>query len=284
MSSVILTHDTSTEIQCIPNDRFEGCRLTITVIFDKTYTIRFHEHIPRDTGTGYNRVTIVEKDRYIRDIPYFPNAILDAIKMLRLPSRHDHETRGYNCSNGLRFHTINRKNLPPEPPSPGDEIFNGLSKIFSGEFRSDIKSEEFTQEFTKLKLEHEKIQIELIDAHNRTQTELTSVMSELKKVQTELKHAYDNTRSIRFELYDVKNQKNDIHQSLENKLQENEKLSDDLKTSDGLVAELRGKNERLIGLINEEKLKNLSLSNKLSDITDLYESILTTTINNQRIV
>jgi len=288
MSSVILTHETSTELGDFRLSY--PTNLTIQVIFDKTYTIRFHESIPRRHGPS---LVCVEKVRYIRDIPYFPNAMIDAIKLMRLPNAR------YMSGNNYLLHDLT--NAQGCATSPGDELFDGLSRIFSDKFRSDIKSEEFAQEFTKIKIEHEKMQKELIDTHNQkqtelndrytqkeselidrytqTQTELKSVTSELTKVRTELKDAYDNNRSIGFEVYEVKNKNNDLQQSLKTCLQENEKLSNDMITLAGTNAELRGKNERLVGLINEEKLKNLSLSNKLSDITDLYESLLTTSVH-----
>ena len=223
MSSIILTHNTKYDLVGYNGVRLPSY-LQIRVIFDGTYTIHFQESIPRiSDGPCLSHAL---KDRYIRDIPYFPNSILDAIKLMKFGS---HEYGSRYCHHEILGHFD-----PITLPSEGDEIFEGLTKIFSDKFRSDIKSEEFTQEFTKIKMEYEKTQIELIDRYNMTQTELKDSLTDLTKVRTELSVRYGYTRSIEFELYDVKNQKNVLQQ-------ENEKLSDDLKTYEGLVAELRGK-------------------------------------------
>ena len=64
-------------------------------------------------------------------------------------------------------------------------------------------------------------------------------------------------------------------------MQKNEKLSDDLKTLEETVAELRKINEVLAILIDAEKLKKSSLSKKLSNITDLYKDLLSATVCKQ---
>lgn len=241
MSSVILTHVMYCTTQL---GRYKGfCEATIQVIFNGTYTICFYERFncPRQIGG----VDYVKRERYIRDIPYFPKAMIDAIKLMNMmgPDSCDPAEREKYTNLCYSDNVITR--------SPGDYIFDGLSRIFSDNFCQNVKSEESTQKTIKKKFG--KTQEESIDMCNDTPTESTGV-------RLELIESYNNMRSIGFELYDMRNQKNEMHRLLEINLQENEKLMDALKTMEDLNAELRE--------------KNLSLSNKLSDTADLYESLL----------
>lgn len=244
MPSIILIHETRAEIR-VNNYPSTYCELMIQVIFDMTYTIWFHEIIPRNNRSGDDCITYVEKGRYIRDIPYFPNAVLDAIKLMHLSDGYGDGVGG--VGNNFRFYDL----TDVSAPSPGDEIFDGLSLIFSDKFSADIKTEDFTQEITKIKMEHNRTQKELIDTHynthlelidvhnqtrrelinahnltrrelidtyDRTQMELTGILSELTNVMTEIKMHLIITHPSEFESDDTSQKNVPIH-SFENDLQ-----------------------------------------------------------------
>mgnify|MGYP006079938503 CR=1 FL=1 len=249
MSSVILTHRT----KCLLYRYFNRQRLdvesflTIEVIFDKTYTISFHEKIP---WTSNDNIQYFERTRYIRDITYFPNALLDAIKLMHMhdPIQGSYCTSTVGCGFRLRgtdprhsqkpvySEVFRRYSNPPKFNSPGDNLFDGLSEIF-----------------TKIKTEHEKKQIDDMKTSEETAVEQ-------RKINEKLSDDLKMSEAIAIVQHNI-----------------NEKLTDDLKTSEETVAELRKINERLAILIDGEKLKKSLLSKKLSDITDLYKALLSTT-------
>lgn len=256
MSSVVFTHHTWWKMPLIYlGNVFTSpiCHLTIEVTFDKLYTLLFHEFIPTySEHTAYYEH--VDKIRYIRDIPYFPDSLRDAIKLMRVRDQTDtRQYTGYSSPCNLsstRRELNDRLARQIGEAYDGNELFNGLSEIF-----------------TKIKTEHEKKQIESSDACDAT--------------LSELKNAYERIHLVESVSDNILNQKNVLQQSLENSLQKNEKLADDLKTSEETIAELRKINERLVILIDAEKLKKSSLSKKLSDITDLYKNLLSSTICKQ---
>lgn len=256
MTSVILTHHTSymmtPDYLWTPSIKIPISYIMIEVTFDKTYTLMFHELIPqRIKGYIGCNVVHVDRKRYIRDIPYFPDTIIDAIKLMNV--RGTRPLTGAHTSTYSANHPggyIKKVYMPIGDTSEGDDLFNSLFKIFA-----------------KIKTEHEKKQTDTIDTHNTT--------------MIRLQNAYDRMHLIEFESDVIRDQKNVLQQSLENSLQKNEKLSDDLKTLEETVAELRKINEVLAILIDAEKLKKSSLSKKLSNITDLYKDLLSATVCKQ---
>jgi hypothetical protein len=244
MSSVILTHHIQWRMRplykCNQVIEITETHLLIEVTFDKTYTLMFHEFIPRSCGfdVGTRQPIYDEKKRYIRDIPYFPDTILDAIKLMSVIG--DNSPAGPNtyiaaCPSPL-FNLRHYSSSYNNPPRSGDSLFNYLSEIFA-----------------KIKTEHEKKQIDDMKTSEETAVEQ-------RKINEKLSDDLKMSEAIAIVQHNI-----------------NEKLTDDLKTSEETVAELRKINERLAILIDGEKLKKSLLSKKLSDITDLYKVLLSTT-------
>lgn len=99
MPSIILTHTTRYK-----NKRADGggyyC-LEIQITLDTTYRIKFSHFVP-----AIRRYPIIPIERYICDIPYIPQHILDSIQLMHLH----------------------------EGDKDGEKIYAGLVKIFSNTF------------------------------------------------------------------------------------------------------------------------------------------------------
>jgi hypothetical protein len=240
MSTIILTHSSCC---CIMGQG--TAYLQIQVILDVTYTIKFTF---RPIGS---RPYDAPQESDIRDIPYIPNAILEAIKLMNL--------------------TV-------------DDIYGGASRILNGlkqiltstlqdEFRSEIKS----QEITKIKKEHDITSSKLQDDLRYAQSQLTQTESKIQTYQKD----FDKWQCDKIALQKM----------LENKLQEidqlqitNIEMQNKMKKIKTVYSELSDektklceKNKRFLEMINNEKIKNSSLTDKLNDMTELYESLLNTT-------
>ena len=242
---VILTHIAS------GGSPFCTCELKIEVMKDTIYEIKI------TCTSNIHRYNLVHpypfspKYYYIRNIPYIPQAMLDMIKIINVDVRGEDN----NC----------------------EEIYRGLTQIFSDTLQHDISSDIKSQALSKmekehnnniddlkithdkniddLKITHSKNIDKLRITYNKKIEELTNANN---KIQLELKQYIDK-------LCDAETKFNELKQSSES-AEMHEKM---------IVVELNKKNKRLMELINTEKITNIQLTNKLSDITDLYESLLT---------
>lgn len=112
MPSIILTHKSQ-----YPNRHKDGggqYRLEIQITFDVTYKIKFSHFVP-----DIRKYPIIPIDRYICDIVYIPQIMLDAIKLMHLS----------------------------EEDKNGEKLYAGLVNIFSNlqqEYISNVKSQTIT--------------------------------------------------------------------------------------------------------------------------------------------
>jgi hypothetical protein len=258
MSTVILTHNSN--FMAIGRGS-ANLQIQVTLEVTSSYTIKFTY---RPIG---GRPYDASQEKYIRDIPYIPNAILEAIKLMHL-------TDDDVCGGG------------------DGRIFQGLTQIL---LEQDFKKEMITnlfqvvqsQEIAKIKKEHEihigKIKKEHKIIATRLQDDLTNVQSQLSHSEDKItrlqtrQHEFDKLQCDKIELQKL----------LENKLQEINRLTEiqtKMKKYETTNTELSDektklceKNKRFLEMINNEKLKNSLLTDKLNDITELYESLLHTT-------
>ena len=248
-SGTILTHITTCSIQ----NRGQT-HLQIQVILDVTYTIKF-----TFTPVGSQYYVPPPQESFIRDIPYIPTAMLEAIKLIHL-------TDNDYCV---------------------DRVLNGCKQMFSTlqfEFRSEIKS----QEITKINKEHciitTKLQDDLSCIQSQSQITHTELNAELKlqklKIQT-CQLDFDKLQCDNIELQKLlETQLQEIGRlqitniAMKNNMKKIKTINDELSDEKNQLCE---KNKRFLEMINNEKIKNSSLSNKLSDMTELYDSLLNTT-------
>ena len=238
MSTVILTHTSNYMVMG------RGCSyLQIQVTLDVTYTIKFTY---RPIGS---RTYDAPQETYIRDIPYIPNAILEAIKLMHLTDE--------NVGEG--------------------KIFHGLTRILTSTLQQEFSSEIKSQEIVKIEKEHK------ITA--------TKLQDDLTNVQLQLSHSETILQTCQKEIDKLQCDKIELQKLFENKLREivrlqktNAEMQTKMKkyetTNTGLFDEktkLCEKNKRFLEMINNEKLKNSSLTDNLHDMTELYESLLHTT-------
>lgn len=240
MSTVILTHNSN----CCILGRGTAT-LKIQVILDVTYTIKF-----TFSPIG-SRPYDAPQESYLRDIPYIPNTILESIKLMHLTENDVSGGGADRILNGLRI----------------------LTSTLQSEFCSEIKS----QEITKIKKEHEISTAKLQD--------------DLRCVQSQLTHTESKFQTCQKDFEKMQCDKIALQKLLENKLQEidrlqitNIEMQNKMKKIKTMNAELSDektklceKNKRFLEMINNEKIKNSSLTDKLNDMTELYESLLNTT-------
>ena len=252
MSTVILTHNS----KFIWSGR-GTVELQIQVTLDVTYTIKFTY---RPIGS---RTYDAPQETYIRDIPYIPFAILEAIKLMHL-------TEDDVCGGGEA------------------RIFQGLTRTLHSTFRQDFSSEIKSQEIAKIKKEHEIHTGKIEKEHKITATKL---QDDLTNVQSQLSHSETILQTCQKEIDKLQCDKIELQKLFENKLREivrlqktNAEMQTKMKkyetTNTGLFDEktkLCEKNKRFLEMINNEKLKNSSLTDNLHDMTELYESLLHTT-------
>ena len=122
----------------------------------------------------------------------------------------------------------------------------------------------------------------------------TKLQDELTNVQSQLSYSKDKiTRLLtrQDELYKLQGDNIALQKLLENNLREinrlqitNTEIQTKMKNYETTNTELSDektklceKNKRFLEMINNEKLKNSSLTDKLNDMTELYESLLHTT-------
>jgi len=252
MSTVILTHNSNFMVS-----GRGGAYLQIQVTLGVTYTIKFTY---RPIGS---RPYDAPHEPYIRDIPYIPNAILEAIKLMHLTE---------DDANG------------------GGEgrIFQGLTQILHSTLQEDFRSEIKSQEISKIKKEHEIHTNKIKKEHEIT---ITKLQDELTNVQSQLSHTESKVQTCQNEFDKLQCDKVALQKLFENKLREidrlqktNAEMQTKMKKYETTNTELSDektklceKNKRFLEMINNEKLKISSLTDKLNDMTELYESLLHTT-------
>ena len=238
MSTVILTHKSN--VMCSRGE----VTLEIQVTLDVTYTIKF---LFRPIGF---RPYDASRETYIRDIPYIPNAILEAIKLMHLTENDvSQETR----------------------------IVEGLKQILTSTLQQEFSSEIKSQEIAKIKKEHEITTAKMQDDLINVQSQLSHTESKVQICQNEFDKLQCDKVALQ-KLFENKLREIDRLQKtnaeMQTKIEKYETTNTELSHEKTKLCE---KNKRFLEMINNEKLKNSSLTDKLNDMTELYESLLHTT-------
>jgi len=240
MPSIILTHNSSYMIMG------QGAQyLTIEVILDINYTIKFTYKNMIGCYPPY-----FTKETYIRDIEYIPNVMLEAIKLM-----HIHEN-----------------------DETGEKIYNTLSQIFTPTLQQELISDIHAQEVARTKKVYENDIIIM-------QKSLADKSQEIDKLKAELINAQSENiiiqKTIKEKDSALEEYENDVeeYEKDEAKYKKNEaKYKKEIEEYKKDIEEYKENKKRLLKKTNDEKLKNIALTDTLNDTIDLYESLLNSQI------
>ena len=240
MSSIILTHNSSYMIMG------EGAHyLTIEVILDINYTIKFtYKNMIGCYPPYFTRET------YIRDIQYIPNVMLEAIKLM-----HIHEN-----------------------DETGEKIYNTLSQIFIPTLQQELIADINAQDVAKTKKVYE-------NDINIMEKMLEDKSQEIDRLKSNLRNAQNENiilqKTIKEKIIIIKD-KIIIIKEKDSALEEYEKDVEEYENDEAKykkeIEEYKENKKRLLKRTNDEKLKNIALTDTLNDTIDLYESLLNSQI------
>ena len=212
--------------------------LTIEVILDINYTIKFTYKNMIGCHPPY-----FTRETYIRDIQYIPHVMLEAIKLM-----HIHEN-----------------------DETGEKIYNTLSQIFIPTLQQELITDIHAQEVAKTKKVYEN-DITIM------QKSLKDKSQEIDRLKSNLRNAQNENiilqKTIKEKIIIIKEKDNALEE-YENDVEEYEKVEAKYKKE---IEEYKENKKRLLKITNDEKLKNISLTNTLNDTLDLYESLLNSQI------
>ena len=240
MSSIILTHNSSYMIMG------QGAQyLTIEVILDINYTIKFtYKNMIGCYPPYFTRET------YIRDIQYIPNVMLEAIKLM-----HIHEN-----------------------DETGEKIYNTLSQIFIPTLQQELIADINAQDVAKTKKVYE-------NDINIMEKMLEDKSQEIDRLKSNLRNAQNENiilqKTIKEKIIIIKD-KIIIIKEKDSALEEYEKDVEEYENDEAKykkeIEEYKENKKRLLKRTNDEKLKNIALTDTLNDTIDLYESLLNSQI------
>ena len=240
MSSIILTHNSSYMIMG------QGAQyLTIEVILDINYTIKFTYKNMLGCHPPY-----FTRETYIRDIQYIPNVMLEAIKLM-----HIHEN-----------------------DETGEKIYNTLSQIFIPTLQQELIADINAQDVAKTKKVYE-------NDINIMEKMLEDKSQEIDRLKSNLRNAQNENiilqKTIKEKIIIIKD-KIIIIKEKDSALEEYEKDVEEYENDEAKykkeIEEYKENKKRLLKRTNDEKLKNIVLTDTLNDTIDLYESLLNSQI------
>lgn len=212
--------------------------LTIEVILDINYTIKFTYKNMIGCYPPY-----FTRETYIRDIQYIPNVMLEAIKLM-----HIHEN-----------------------DETGEKIYNTLSQIFIPTLQQELIADINAQEVAKTKKVYE-------NDINIMEKMLEDKSQEIDRLKSNLRNAQNENiilqKTIKDKIIIIK-EKDSALEEYEKDVEEYE--NDEAKYKKE-IEEYKENKKRLLKRTNDEKLKNIALTDTLNDTIDLYESLLNSQI------
>ena len=212
--------------------------LIIEVILDINYIIKFTYKNMIGCHPPY-----FTRETYIRDIQYIPHVMLEAIKLM-----HIHEN-----------------------DETGEKIYNTLSQIFTPTLQQELIADIHAQDVAKTKKVYENDIIIM-------QKSLKDKSQEIDRLKSNLRNAQNENiilqKTIKEKIIIIK-EKDTALEEYENDVEEYEKDEAKYKKE---IEEYKENKKRLLKITNDEKLKNISLTNTLNDTLDLYESLLNSQI------
>ena len=215
--------------------------LTIEVILDINYTIKFtYKNMIGCYPPYFTRET------YIRDIQYIPNVMLEAIKLM-----HIHEN-----------------------DQTGEKIYNTLSQIFIPTLQQELIADINAQEVAKTKkiLEDKSQEIDRLKSNLRNaQNENIILQKTIKDKIIIIKEKDSALEEYEKDVEEYENDEAKYKKEIEKYKKEIEKYKKEIE-------EFKENKKRLLKRTNDEKLKNIALTDTLNDTIDLYESLLNSQI------
>ena len=215
--------------------------LIIEVILDINYTIKFtYKNMIGCYPPYFTRET------YIRDIQYIPNVMLEAIKLM-----HIHEN-----------------------DQTGEKIYNTLSQIFIPTLQQELIADINAQEVAKTKkiLEDKSQEIDRLKSNLRNaQNENIILQKTIKDKIIIIKEKDSALEEYEKDVEEYENDEAKYKKEIEKYKKEIEKYKKEIE-------EFKENKKRLLKRTNDEKLKNIALTDTLNDTIDLYESLLNSQI------
>ena len=215
--------------------------LTIEVILDINYTIKFTYKNMIGCYPPY-----FTREIYIRDIQYIPNVMLEAIKLM-----HIHEN-----------------------DQTGEKIYNTLSQIFIPTLQQELIADINAQEVAKTKkiLEDKSQEIDRLKSNLRNaQNENIILQKTIKDKIIIIKEKDSALEEYEKDVEEYENDEAKYKKEIEKYKKEIEKYKKEIE-------EFKENKKRLLKRTNDEKLKNIALTDTLNDTIDLYESLLNSQI------
>ena len=215
--------------------------LTIEVILDINYTIKFTYKNMMGCYPPY-----FTRETYIRDIQYIPNVMLEAIKLM-----HIHEN-----------------------DQTGEKIYNTLSQIFIPTLQQELIADINAQEVAKTKkiLEDKSQEIDRLKSNLRNaQNENIILQKTIKDKIIIIKEKDSALEEYEKDVEEYENDEAKYKKEIEKYKKEIEKYKKEIE-------EFKENKKRLLKRTNDEKLKNIALTDTLNDTIDLYESLLNSQI------
>jgi len=149
MPSIILTHTTRYKNRHADGGGYYSLEIQITL--DVTYRIKFSHRVP-----AIRSYPIIPIERYICDIPYIPQHMLDAIRLMHLS----------------------------EGDKNGEKLYAGLVKIFSNTFTNTLQEGCMSGIKKSIIPSQNKSQYDLMEI----KYELTNICDKLQKINTYVHH------------------------------------------------------------------------------------------------
>ena len=178
-------------------------------------------------------------ETYIRDIQYIPNVMLEAIKLM-----HIHEN-----------------------DQTGDKIYNTLSQIFIPTLQQELIADINAQEVAKTKkmLEDKSLEIDRLKSNLRNAQNENIILQ--KTIKDKIIIIKEKDSALEEYEKDVEEYEND-----------EAKYKKEIEKYKKEIEAYKENKKRLLKRTNDEKLKNIALTDTLNDTIDLYESLLNSQI------
>ena len=179
------------------------------------------------------------RETYIRDIQYIPNVMLEAIKLM-----HIHEN-----------------------DETGEKIYNTLSKIFIPTLQQELIADINAQEVAKTKkmLEDKSLEIDRLKSNLRNAQNENIILQ--KTIKDKIIIIKEKDSALEEYEKDVEEYEND-----------EAKYKKEIEKYKKEIEAYKENKKRLLKRTNDEKLKNIALTDTLNDTIDLYESLLNSQI------
>ena len=179
------------------------------------------------------------RETYIRDIQYIPNVMLEAIKLM-----HIHEN-----------------------DQTGEKIYNTLSQIFIPTLQQELIADINAQEVAKTKkmLEDKSLEIDRLKSNLRNAQNENIILQ--KTIKDKIIIIKEKDSALEEYEKDVEEYEND-----------EAKYKKEIEKYKKEIEAYKENKKRLLKRTNDEKLKNIALTDTLNDTIDLYESLLNSQI------